>query len=72
MPPVLHTDRLTLVPLDTSFADVYDARECASAEVHWAEHGFGHDPPSAGIAEKLGMHVRAAGPDRTVYELHAP
>lgn len=42
MPPVLRTERLTLVPLDLSFVDRYHERECAAAEAHWAEHGWGH------------------------------
>jgi RimJ/RimL family protein N-acetyltransferase len=39
---VLHTERLTLVPLDTSFVDRYHERECNAAEAHWAAHGWGH------------------------------
>jgi RimJ/RimL family protein N-acetyltransferase len=40
--PILRTDRLTLVPLDTSFVDRYHERECTAAETHWATHGWGH------------------------------
>jgi RimJ/RimL family protein N-acetyltransferase len=40
--PVLRTERLTLVPLDSTFVLLYDERECNAAETHWAEHGFGH------------------------------
>ena len=42
MPPVLRTERLTLVPLDSSFVDRYDERECNASEAHWATHGWGH------------------------------
>ena len=38
----LRTDRLTLVPLDTSFVGRYHERECKAAEAHWAAHGWGH------------------------------
>jgi RimJ/RimL family protein N-acetyltransferase len=42
VPPVLHTERLTLVPLDTTFVGRDHERECKAAEAHWAEHGWGH------------------------------
>ena len=143
--PVLRTDRLTLVPLDSTFVELYDERECNAAEAHWAEHGFGHwaifdgdefvggaevhyaypgvdgiatdeielgwsiveprrnegiateamraaiddvwartgadhvtafirgeNPPSARVAEKLGLRPRSRNAERTVYELRAP
>lgn len=141
----LRTDRLTLVPLDLSFAGRYHERECTYAAEHWAEHGFGHwaifdgdefvggaevhyahpwvddmspdevevgwlilehrrgegiateamraaiedvwtrvgadhviayidgdNPPSARVAEKLGLRVRSRTDGHTVYELRAP
>lgn len=145
MPPTIRTERLTLVPLDLSYADRYHERECTAAEAHWAEHGWGHwailegdefvggaevhyahpwvdgispdeveigwlilehrrnegiateamraaiddvwtrvgadhviayidgdNPPSARVAEKLGLRPRSRTGDRVVYELRAP
>jgi len=54
--PVLATERLRLVPLDTSYRGAFDAQECDAAARHWGEHGFGHwavlaDGTFAGVAE---------------------
>jgi RimJ/RimL family protein N-acetyltransferase len=37
----LQTERLRLVRLDESFAEVHDEAECRASTRHWEEHGFG-------------------------------
>ena len=41
MSDTLRTERLTLVPLESGFVHVHDRAECAAAQEHWVEHGFG-------------------------------
>ncbi len=54
---VLETPRLRLVPLTLRFADVYNERECRTAEDHWTQHGFGH---WALLAAQSGEFIGAA------------
>jgi RimJ/RimL family protein N-acetyltransferase len=62
----LRTERLTLVPLESGFVHVHDRTECAAAQEHWAEHGFGtwailvRAGTFAGVAE---VHYAHAGVD---------
>ncbi|HZQ80525.1 MAG TPA: GNAT family N-acetyltransferase [Gaiellaceae bacterium] len=56
MSETLRTERLTLVPLDNTFAGVHDAAECSAAERHWREHGFGN----WAVLDETGTFVGAA------------
>lgn len=62
----LHTPRLRLVPLGPAHAGSYDEGECALAEAHWREHGFGSwavlfDGRFAGAAELHFAHPGVTG-----------
>jgi RimJ/RimL family protein N-acetyltransferase len=63
----LRTERLTLVPLESGFVHMHDRAECAAAQEHWDEHGFGpwavlvRAGTFAGVAEVHYAHPGVAG-----------